>query len=268
MTCPLRTPPDAGHERKKRRGLTEGKLILYTEGQTTVFESRPAEYTNIPVLSGAVLLRAAMRVGLAPLRSASPTGGIDGRREGNKKKKTGGGEDEENGLCATLPNAHYSVTWAARFFEIGGVLERFGGQVAAPGFGKTCEASLSGDKETPLPAVDQYFLYLQVVRYNGSISPLAGRTSLPPFHVVLSRLQLAWKTIKACCVAASASRRLMDGWIKACVNSVSRSWCDVPSPVALSAAADLRLKNAAAQLSLARVVKIMARYYAWAVHPC
>lgn len=42
LTCPTRTPPDAGHERNKRRGLTEGKLILYTEGQTTVFESRPA----------------------------------------------------------------------------------------------------------------------------------------------------------------------------------------------------------------------------------
>lgn len=42
LTGPSRTPPDAGHERNKLRGLTEGKLILYTEGQTTVFESRPA----------------------------------------------------------------------------------------------------------------------------------------------------------------------------------------------------------------------------------
>lgn len=42
----------------------------------------------------------------APVRRPK-TGGIDGQWEGNRKTEEG---DEKNGLRATLPNVHYSVT--------------------------------------------------------------------------------------------------------------------------------------------------------------
>lgn len=56
-------------------------------------------------------------------RSAAPvlrpeTSGIDGQWEGNRKTEEG---DEKNGLRATLPNVHYSVTREPRrFFEVDG----------------------------------------------------------------------------------------------------------------------------------------------------
>lgn len=114
-TYPAWTPLDARHKNMRRGWQREN--WFFTRKVRRLYPNRLAEYTNIPMLSSVVLLSATMRIGLTPLHSVSQTHGIDGQWEGNRGKEE---REEKNGWCATLPNAHYSITWASRFFEIEG----------------------------------------------------------------------------------------------------------------------------------------------------